>query len=576
MADAVSTDALLGRTVAGKFAVEAVIGAGAMGTVYRVRHLALERTVALKVLHPDLARDKGFVERFKREARAASRLDHPNSIRVLDFGEEGDSFLYIAMEYVDGRTLHHLIQEQLPLDDTRVVGLVSQVLAALAVAHDMGVIHRDLKPENIIVLRGTGDDGEAAELVKVCDFGIAKLMTIPHDEAGGPRATERGLIIGTPAYMSPEQARGEALDARADLYSVGIILYHLLAGRLPFEAETSLGLATKHVTETPPAPSTFAKVHPGLETVCLRAISKRKEERFQSAREMRAAVRAAVHGSRNTAAIEEQVQRATEMMWSRRRRVRAAWGIAAGMILALALGTTFFALKRGGSPVPVLASAAAPVVPAPPAPAPRDTPPQPPPAPAAVSEEDRLQQPRSQPARHRVSVAAQRKKANAAPRVHASGDDPAPVAEKSPAITVATNPAPPVTAPSLPPRPSVRQAPASAPLDLARASISITAVTTTSGIPGSNIRLALGRTPMLRCYRDALQAGGAVASGTAQLHLEIDVTGHVVAADLQQAQFLPPPSMKGCLELAAKQIRVKDVDTGGATAIATLSFSYLP
>jgi eukaryotic-like serine/threonine-protein kinase len=576
MADAVSTDALLGRTVAGKFAVEAVIGAGAMGTVYRVRHLALERTVALKVLHPDLARDKGFVERFKREARAASRLDHPNSIRVLDFGEEGDSFLYIAMEYVDGRTLHHLIQEQVPLDDTRVVGLVSQVLAALAVAHDMGVIHRDLKPENIIVLRGTGDDGEAAELVKVCDFGIAKLMTIPHDEAGGPRATERGLIIGTPAYMSPEQARGEALDARADLYSVGIILYHLLAGRLPFEAETSLGLATKHVTDIPPPPSTFARVDPGLEKVCLRAISKRKEERFQSAREMRAAVRAAVHGARNTAAIEEQVPRATELMWSRRRRVRAAWGIAAGMILALALGTTFFALKRGGSPVPVLASAAEPVVPTTPAPAPRETPPQPPPPPATseVAKEDRLRQPPTPPARRHVSLAVQRKKANATPRVHASSDDPATVAEKSPATNVATNPPPPVTAPSLPPPPSVRQAPARTPLDLARASISITGVTTTSGIPTSNIRLALGRTPMLRCYRDALQSRGAVASGTAQLHLEIDVTGHVVAADLQEAQFLP--SMKGCLELAAKLIRVKDVDTGGATAIATLSFSYLP
>jgi hypothetical protein len=126
----------------------------------------------------------------------------------------------------------------------------------------------------------------------------------------------------------------------------------------------------------------------------------------------------------------------------------------------------------------------------------------------------------------------------------------------------------------LPSQPSVRQAPTSAPLDLARASISITGVTTTSGIPGSNIRLALSRTPMLRCYRDALQTSGAVARGTAQLHLEIDVTGHVVAADLQDAQFLP--SMKGCLELAAKLIRVKDVDTGGATAIATLSFSYLP
>jgi len=195
------SSALIGRTIAGKFIVEAVIAAGGSGTVYRARQPALERTVALKVLRDEVARDRDFIERFKREARAASRLDHPNSVRVLDFGQH-DGSLYLAMEYVEGRTLYQVIQEEWPLSEKRIVDILSQVLAALGVAHDMEVIHRDLKPENIMIIRGRSDEGEHAELAKVCDFGIATLGALaPTAESTlvlAPRVTSREFLVGTP------------------------------------------------------------------------------------------------------------------------------------------------------------------------------------------------------------------------------------------------------------------------------------------------------------------------------------------------------------------------------------------
>ena len=155
---------------------------GGIGTVYRARQLGLDRMVALKLLREEFARDEDFLERFKREARAASRLDHPNSVRVLDFGAaRRRSLLYLAMEYVEGRTLYEVIQQDAPLPEARIVDILSQVLAAVGVAHDMGVVHRDLKPENIMIIRGTSDEGEHAELVKVLDFGIASLGSVALD-----------------------------------------------------------------------------------------------------------------------------------------------------------------------------------------------------------------------------------------------------------------------------------------------------------------------------------------------------------------------------------------------------------
>jgi serine/threonine protein kinase len=215
--------ALVGRTIAGKFLIECFLGGGAMGAVYKARQLNLEKDVAVKVLHGEHAGDATFVARFQREAKAASRLDHPNSMRVLDFGQEPDGLLYIAMEYLDGRDLFRVIQHEWPLSTLRIADVLSQALAAIAVAHDLGIVHRDLKPENIMVLRGLDDEGTPHDIVKVCDFGIAKFTEQRSTRAEpGQKLTTQGIVVGTPEYMSPEQGKGEALDSRSDIYSVGV------------------------------------------------------------------------------------------------------------------------------------------------------------------------------------------------------------------------------------------------------------------------------------------------------------------------------------------------------------------
>jgi serine/threonine-protein kinase len=286
--------ALLGRTIAGKFLIESYLGGGAMGAVYKARQLALDKDVAIKVLHGEHAGDAMFAARFQREAKAASKLDHPNSMRVLDFGQEPDGLLYIAMELLPGRDLFHVILEDWPISTERAADIMTQALAALAVAHDMGIVHRDLKPENIMLMSGTDDEGRPRDVVKVCDFGIAKFTDAPEARStgGGQKLTTQGIVVGTPEYMSPEQGKGETLDARSDLYSMGVLLYQLLTGRLPFDAETALGIVLKHVTEEPLPPR---KVNPAadarLEAICLKAMRKKREDRYQGAREMRVDLR---------------------------------------------------------------------------------------------------------------------------------------------------------------------------------------------------------------------------------------------------------------------------------------------
>ena len=253
------------------------LGSGGMADVYCAEDNHLGREVALKVLHRRFAQDEEFVERFRREASAAAGLQHPNVVGVFDRGKH-DGTYYIAMEYLHGRTLKEIVATEAPLDQARVVDLGRQILEAAGFAHRHGVIHRDFKPHNVIV----DEDGQA----KVTDFGIAR--------AGASEMTETGSIMGTAQYLSPEQAQGHAVTAASDLYSIGVMLYEMLAGRLPFEGESAVSVALKHLSEPPPAISQLRPdVHPALESVVMAALAKDPAHRWQSADDFAAGLAAA-------------------------------------------------------------------------------------------------------------------------------------------------------------------------------------------------------------------------------------------------------------------------------------------
>jgi serine/threonine protein kinase len=280
---AAAVDPYIGTLVAGKFRIEKLLGQGGMGKVYLANHQVLEQKVVLKVLLPDT------VKRFQHEGRAASRLRHPNVIQVLDFGAMEDGTLFMAMEYLPGRDLAHLIQTEFPLGDRRIVRIGAQILAALSEAHAQNIIHRDLKPENVMIEQRRGE----SDFVKVLDFGIAKITDAK------TKLTAAGLVCGTPEYMSPEQAKGADLDPRSDLYSVGVILYQMVTGLLPFESDTPVGFLMKHLTDTPMPPSQKqpeVEVPPELEALIMRALAKNPADRFANAEEMRAELIACVPG----------------------------------------------------------------------------------------------------------------------------------------------------------------------------------------------------------------------------------------------------------------------------------------
>ncbi len=285
----VTRDPLIGRSLGGKYTISALIGAGGAGSVYRARHVMLQKDIAIKVMHPSLRKDPTFGARFHAEALAASKLDHPNVLRVLDFGEEPDGLLYIAMELLVGTELRALLwQGRMPLP--RALDITCQICAALSAASEVGIVHRDIKPENVVITSSRDDEGDTVDLVKVCDFGLAQIVKSGADAAGEARASS--YIAGTPEYMSPEQVRGEELDGRSDIYAVGIVLYELLTGRVPFEGEVAVEILRAHLQKPVVVPSKIAKdVDPEVESIVLRALSKDRHQRPGTAREVRAELR---------------------------------------------------------------------------------------------------------------------------------------------------------------------------------------------------------------------------------------------------------------------------------------------
>ncbi|HWC09814.1 MAG TPA: Stk1 family PASTA domain-containing Ser/Thr kinase [Acidimicrobiales bacterium] len=264
----------------GRYQIVRHLARGGMAEVYLARDLLLDRPVALKVLFPEFSTDPSFVERFRREARAAANLNHPNIVSVYDWGEEGGTY-FIVMEYIEGPTLRDVIRGEGPLFPNRAAEIGAEIAAALEFAHRRGVIHRDVKPGNVLI----------SGMVKVTDFGIAR--------AGDPKEslTQTGAVMGTASYFSPEQAQGLAIDNRSDVYSLGIVLYEMAAGRPPFTGDSPLAIAYQHVRETPVPPSRHnPDVPPELDNVVMKAMAKDRANRYPSANDLRNDLLRFTHG----------------------------------------------------------------------------------------------------------------------------------------------------------------------------------------------------------------------------------------------------------------------------------------
>jgi len=270
-------DPYIGRVIDGRYRVESVLGEGGMGVVYTITHAVLGKRMALKVLRGDMARDTEVVQRFIQEAQSATQIGHPNIVDISDFGKMPDHSAYFVMEYLDGDSLTKVIARGGSIPTQTALHVVRQIASALEAAHERGIVHRDLKPDNIYLVKQGSDD----TFVKVLDFGIAKVG------GASSKLTKTGMIFGTPHYMSPEQAAGQSVDRRTDVYALGVIMYEMYAGRVPFDGDTFMGILSKHMFQDPMPPSQVKGAGLGaIEDVILKALSKKVESRYQTMAEL--------------------------------------------------------------------------------------------------------------------------------------------------------------------------------------------------------------------------------------------------------------------------------------------------
>ena len=280
-------DPLIGSIIETRYEVMELLGEGGMGHVYEVRHVALDRRFAMKILRRDLARDEELAGRFIQEARATASGRHPNVVEITDFGKLPTGVPYFVMELLVGQTLGHVIKAGGPIPARRAVRIIKQVAGALGAAHAAGIVHRDLKPDNVFLVGGTsGGTASASDDVRVVDFGAAKII-------GSSRVTRQGIVFGTPHYMSPEQASGQPVDHRADIYALGVIMYEMFTGRVPFEADTYMGVLTQHMFVQPLRPSQVSAAASelgALEEITMVCLAKKPEERYGTMEELSASL----------------------------------------------------------------------------------------------------------------------------------------------------------------------------------------------------------------------------------------------------------------------------------------------
>ncbi|MEM6295244.1 MAG: protein kinase [Myxococcota bacterium] len=348
---------LVNTVLADRYRVVKKLGEGGMGSVYLAEHTTINKKLAIKVLSPEFSHKQDLVDRFLQEARAASMIDQENVVEITDFGSTPNGSVFFVMEYLNGEDLSDTVKNSGRLPWSRVKPIMLQVVDALKAAHAAGIIHRDMKPENCFRLkRGSNED-----FIKVLDFGIAK-VTSDEGDGGGKNLTRTGMIFGTPEYMSPEQAKGEKVDARVDVYALGVILYELLTGRVPFTADTFMGILTKHMFEPPAAPSTIvpdANIPEEVEAIILKALQKDREYRFQSMEEMGVAIEAVGTGSAAVSVVDEVVavpstgetsfkSRPVDVDLDEPEKSKAGLFIGIGLVAAVVLGGVGFAVLGGG------------------------------------------------------------------------------------------------------------------------------------------------------------------------------------------------------------------------------------